>query len=106
MNFLDLVIAMNIVDTSEILGTGYNALGLEGTGYITKVGSDVGYVKVGDRVVVCGTTSTGYATEVQRPTNYCIRAPEGLNDEDVAGMSLPYITVLWSFQDKANLRKG
>ncbi|KAK5626220.1 hypothetical protein RRF57_001935 [Xylaria bambusicola] len=106
MNFTDVVIALGIINSSEILGEGYNTLGLEGAGYVTKVGAAVNHVAVGDRVLVIGTNSTGFATEVQRPAEFCCKIPDGLSNEDAATMPAVYITVLRCFLDKANLQRG
>ena len=106
MNFHDLMIVMNMFDSPIALGKGYNSIGMEGTGYVTKIGSGVTNIKVGDRVVVVGSNSTGFATEIQRPAEFCIHCPERLRDEEAAGMPFAYMTVLWCFLDKANLRRG
>ncbi|KAI0199508.1 putative polyketide synthase [Astrocystis sublimbata] len=106
MNFTDVVIALGIINSSEILGEGFNALGLEGTGHVTKIGAAVDHVAPGDRVLVIGTNSTGFATEVQRPAEFCCKIPEDLSSEDAATMPAVYITVLRCFLDKAQLQRG
>ena len=106
MNFRDLAIAMGIVDTAQSLGAGFNQLGVEGAGFITELGSNVKNLEVGDRVVTCGAGSGGYATECIRPAVYCVHIPERLTTEDAAGIIVPYATVLWSFVNKGNLKKG
>lgn len=106
MNFTDVVIALGIINSSEILGEGFNTLGLEGTGYVTKAGAAVDHVGVGDRVLVIGTNSAGFATEIQRPAEFCCRIPDELSDQDAATMPAVYITVLLCFLEKANLRRG
>lgn len=106
MNFLDLAVAMNIVDMAQSLGKGYNALGSEGAGIITKVGNNVSNLKIGDRVATMGVDTSVFATTLQRPAKLCVRLPSGLSDEDAAGILVPYATVLWSFVEKARLQKG
>ncbi|OCK74548.1 putative polyketide synthase [Lepidopterella palustris CBS 459.81] len=106
MNFRDLAIAMGIVDTAQSLGAGFNQLGVEGAGFVTELGSNVQHLKVGDRVMTCGAGSGGYATECVRPAIYCVHIPESLSTEDAAGIVVPYATVLWSFVNKGNLKKG
>ena len=105
LNFLDLAMAMNIVDMSQSLGKGYNALGSEGAGVVTKVGANVSDFKVGDRVATMGVDTSVFATTLQRPARLCVRLPSNLSDEDAAGILVPYVTVLWSFIEKARLRK-
>lgn len=106
MNFRDLAIAMGIVDTAQSLGAGFNQLGVEGAGFITELGSNVKNLTIGDRVMTCGAGSGGFATECIRPAVYCVHIPERLSTEDAAGIVVPYATVLWSFVNKGNLRKG
>ena len=106
MNFLDLAVAMNIVDMAQSLGKGYNALGSEGSGIVTRVGSNVTNLKVGDRVATMGVDTSVFASKLQRPAESCVRLPCGLSDEDAAGILVPYATVLWSFIEKARLKKG
>jgi len=106
MNFTDVLIAMGIINSVEALGKGYNAFGLEGTGYVTKIGSNVKHIAVGDRVMLIGTNSTGLATEIQRPAQYCIKIPDQLSSEDAATMPAVYCTVLICLLDKARLQKG
>ncbi|KNG81092.1 putative polyketide synthase [Aspergillus nomiae NRRL 13137] len=106
MNFHDLMIVMNMFDSPLELGQGFNSVGMEGTGYVTRVGENVINVNPGDRVVVIGSNSTGFATKVHRPAEYCVPCPEGLRDEEAAGMPFAYMTVLWSFIDKGQLQRG
>ncbi|EME41518.1 polyketide synthase-like protein [Dothistroma septosporum NZE10] len=106
MNFLDLAVAMNIVDMSQSLGKGYNALGSEGTGVVTKVGANVTEFQIGDRVATMGVDTSVFATTLQRPARLCVRLPTGLSDEDAAAILVPYVTVLWSFIEKARMKKG
>jgi NADPH:quinone reductase-like Zn-dependent oxidoreductase/NAD(P)-dependent dehydrogenase (short-subunit alcohol dehydrogenase family)/aryl carrier-like protein len=106
MNFTDIVIAMGLINSSEVLGEGQNTLGLEGGGYVVKAGSNVKHVQVGDRVMLMGTNSTGLATMVQRPAEYCVKISDSLSFEDAATMPVLYVTVLRCFLDKANLQKG
>lgn len=106
MNFLDLAIAMNIVDTADQLGEGWNAMGSEGVGYVTRRGANVTSLEIGDRVVWRGVECHGYATKLQRPAEYCVKVPDSLSNEDAAGFAFPYMTALWSLVDKANLQRG
>jgi NADPH:quinone reductase-like Zn-dependent oxidoreductase/acyl carrier protein/NAD(P)-dependent dehydrogenase (short-subunit alcohol dehydrogenase family) len=106
LNFLDLAVAMNIVDMAQSLGRGYNALGSEGAGVITKVGSNVSDFKPGDRVATMAADTGVFASKLRRPASACVHLPPDLSDEDAAGLLIPYVTVMWSFVEKARLRKG
>lgn len=106
LNFTDVLIAMGVIDSVEALGKGYNAFGLEGCGYVTKIGPDVTHLSVGDRVMLIGTNSAGFGTEIQRPGSFCIKIPDTLSSEDAASMPAVYVTVLLCFLDKCHLQKG
>ncbi|PYI11208.1 putative polyketide synthase [Aspergillus sclerotiicarbonarius CBS 121057] len=106
MNFHDLMTAMSILDGSVELGEGSNSLGMEGTGYVTRVGMNVDHVRIGQRVVVYRPTSSTFATKVRSSSDFCVPCPEGLRDEEAAGMAVAYMTVLWCLVDKGQLQKG
>lgn len=106
LNFLDIAVAMNIVDMDQSLGRGYNALGSKGAGVITRIGSQVSDLNVGDRVATMAADTGVFATMLRRQASQCVRIPSNLSDEDAAGLLIPYVTVVWSFVEKARLRKG
>ena len=106
LNFKDVMIAMGIINGRELLEKGTSAFGLEGTGYITKVGSEVTNVAVGDRVMLIGCESVGMATVIQRPANLCIKIPDQLSDEEAATMPVVYVTVLMFLVERWELAKG
>ncbi|GFF81102.1 polyketide synthase, putative [Aspergillus udagawae] len=106
LNFTDVLIAMGVINSVDALGDGYNTFGLEGAGYVSKVGTDVDHVKPGDRVILIGTNSTGLATQVQRPGGFVLPIPDHLSFEDAATMPAVYVTVLLGLFDKAHLAKG
>lgn len=108
MNFREIMAALGIIniDTIEGRSGGIDAWGGESTGYVTAVGSAVKHLKVGDRVMCLGSSSPGFATEVQRPVECCVKIPDSLSDEDAATMPVVYFTVFCCLIDKANLQKG
>lgn len=107
MNFKDVVIALGIINVSDAIDDkGHYPIGLEGAGYVTKVGSSIKHVKVGERVAVIGPNSNGLATVIQRPGDFCVKIPDHLSFEDAATIPLVYITVLRCVVDKADLQKG
>lgn len=106
LNFTDVLIAMGLVHGVDALGNGFDTFGLEGAGYVSKIGANITHVKVGDRVMILGTSSTGLATQVQRPGRFTLRIPDDLSFEDAATMPSVYITVLLGLVDKAQLEKG
>lgn len=108
MNFRELMGALGIIniETVELRSGGINAWGGESTGYVTAIGSAVKHLKVGDRVMCMGSSSPGFATEVQRPAECCVKIPDSLSDEEAATMPIVYFTVFCGLIDKANLQKG
>ena len=108
LNFRDLLVALGIINLETIEGRsgGINAWGGESTGYITATGSAVKHLKIGDRVMCMGSSSPGFATEVQRPAEFCVKIPDSLSDEEAATMPIVYFTAFVCLIDKANLQKG
>ncbi|KAK2048031.1 putative polyketide synthase [Colletotrichum somersetense] len=106
INFTDVLIAMGVVHGVDALGSGFDSFGLEGAGYVSKVGADIDHVKIGDRVMVLGTSSSGLATQVQRSGKQTLPIPDHLSFEDAATMPSVYVTVLLGLIQKAQLEKG
>ena len=108
MNFRELMVALGIIDTETVQGRigGIDAWGGESTGYVTAIGSAVKHLKVGDRVMCMGSSSPGFATEVQRPVECCVKIPDSLSDEEAATMPIMYYTAFVGLIEKANLQKG
>lgn len=86
--------------------SGSSTFGLEGVGYITKLGSKVTNVAFGDRIMTVGADSVGMATVIRRPAQLCIKIPDQLSDEEAATMPLVYITVLIFLVEKWKLYRG
>lgn len=106
LNFKDVMIAMGIINGGDTLKQGTSSFGLEGTGYITMVGSEVTNIGVGDRVMLIGCESVGMATVIQRPANLCVKIPDQLSDEEAATMPVVYVTVLMFLVEKWKLERG
>jgi NADPH:quinone reductase-like Zn-dependent oxidoreductase len=107
LNFHDVAVAMGIVGPDgHMEEDGYHGLGSEGTAVVTAAGSNVKHVAVGDRVVFMEISTACFATEMQLPAALVARAPEGVSDEDAAGLIVPYATVLWSLLEKAHIKRG
>ncbi len=107
MNFHDVAEAMGIMDPDGHSDSdGYHGLGCEATAIVTAVGDNVKHVSVDDRVIFMEMPTGVFATEVQLPATLVVRAPENVSDEDAAGLTVPYTTVLWSFVEKAHVKRG
>lgn len=105
LNFKDVMIAMGIIVGDKTIN-GSSNFGLEGVGYITKVGSQVTNIAVGDRVMTVGGESVGMATVIQRPAQFCVKIPDHLSDEEAATMPLVYVTVLMFLVEKWKVHEG
>ncbi|RDW86492.1 type I polyketide synthase [Aspergillus mulundensis] len=107
LNFHDVAEAMAIMDPEGSTDAdGYHGLGGEGTATVTAVGANISHVAVGDRVVFMDVPTGAFATEIQIPAALVAKTPENLSDEDAAALTVPYLTVMWSFLEKAHLKRG
>lgn len=107
LNFHDVAVAIGIVGPDgQMENDGYHGLGTEGVAIVTGVGEGVNHVAVGDRVVFLEIVTSCFATEMQVTADLVVRAPDNVSDEDAAALLVPYTTVLWSFVEKANLKRG
>ncbi|KMO34594.1 NADPH:quinone oxidoreductase [Methylobacterium variabile] len=105
------VAALNFFDTLIIAGR-YQVKpelpfspGAEACGVIEALGPGVESFRVGERVIV----HLGYGAcreRVVAPVSGLTRVPEGVSDEQAAGLSVTYGTSLHALQDRANLKPG
>lgn len=105
------VAALNFFDTLIIAGR-YQVKpdlpfspGAEACGVIEALGSGVEAFRVGERVIV----HLGYGAcreRVVAPVSGLTRVPDGVSDEQAAGLSVTYGTSLHALQDRANLQPG
>ena len=102
LNYADVLTATG----ANIGENGSGTFGLEGVGYITKLGSKVNNVAVGDRVMTVGADSIGMATVIRRPAQLCIKIPAELSNEEASTMPLVYVTVLMFLVEKWTLSQG
>ena len=107
LNFQAVLVAMGLVHGADALGAGRDPFAMESAGYVSKIGAHINHVKVGDRVMSLGTSSTGLAaTRVQSPGRFTRCIPDDLSFEEAATMPAVYVTVLLGLVDKAQLQKG
>ncbi|CAI7576810.1 unnamed protein product [Penicillium palitans] len=98
LNFKDVLCAMGIVEAKD------NEFGHEGAGIVRRIGPEVQYLKVGDRVMVVG--SCLFGTQLVLSENLCEKIPGGLSFTDAASMPCVFSTSIYSIFDVGNLKKG
>ena len=98
INFKDILVTMGIVDDE---GAG---LGLEGSGIVRAVGTNVTHLKPGDRYMTMGITNM--STRKVGPAEHFVKIPDALSFEDAATMPCVYSTVIYSLLWEARIRKG
>ncbi len=79
-------------------------IGHEAAGVITRVGSNVKDFKVGEEIILAAPEGCLRSYVVSVPTYY-LRKPKHIKFED-ALMVVPYMTVLYSLRNRAQLEKG
>ncbi|KAL6912402.1 hypothetical protein FSST1_010162 [Fusarium sambucinum] len=100
LNFKDVLIAMGIVEAINN-GLAASDFGFEGAGVVTRVGSGVQHLVVGDRVAF---SSTGYFSTSQTiPEIYCTNIPESVTFEEAATMLCVFGTAMYGLVDLARL---
>ncbi|KAL3417435.1 polyketide synthase [Phlyctema vagabunda] len=98
MNFRDVLVTMGLVDSGSV------GLGLEGSGVITAIGSDVNDLQVGDRVMTMG--QNYFSTQTIATADHVVKIPDTLTFEDAATMPCVYVTVIHALLKMAEIRKG
>ncbi|KAF5870470.1 putative polyketide synthase protein [Botrytis fragariae] len=81
-----------------------SGLGAECAGIITKVGSKVINLSIGDRVLAFNGSS--FSTSINTTTDLCAKIPDTLSFEDAATMLYVYSTVIHGLQDITRLEAG
>ena len=88
---------MGLIQSSE------NGLGLEGSGIVREIGTDVKGLEVGDRVMMMDKNS--FSTRMVSPAKRCIRIPDSLSLEGAATMPSVYSTVIHCLMMMAQLQR-
>ena len=96
LNFKDVMIAMGQLE--EL------ALGLDCSGIVSRVGSEVKNFKIGDRVMTW--TVGAFCNFARSPESMCVSIPEALTFGVAASMPLIFSTAWYALSNTANLKKG
>lgn len=79
-------------------------IGFEGSGIVRAVGTNVGYLTAGDRVMFLG--SGCFTTLYTLNASLCVKMDDLMTFEKGAVLPCVYATALMALADKLNLRKG
>ena len=83
-----------------------NGLGLEGAGEIVAVGEGVTDLAVGDRIGYADMPMGAYAEERVMPAKIAVKLPDGISDEQAAGMMLKGMTTQFLIKTCFPVEKG
>ncbi|NRA11946.1 MAG: SDR family NAD(P)-dependent oxidoreductase, partial [Crocinitomicaceae bacterium] len=104
LNFRDIMIAMGLLSDDAVNGGLFGkTFGLECAGIISKVGSEVTNVKVGDEVMATAPSCLGgyaYAYGV-----HCVKKPAGISWHEAASLPVVYTTAYFSLIHHCRLEK-
>jgi NADPH:quinone reductase len=103
-------IGVNFIDTYHRSGL-YpvptpSGLGTEAAGTVEAVGSNVDWVKPGDRVAYCTSPVGAYSTERNVPADKLVKLPAGIDDATAASMMLKGLTVQYLLRQTFPLKGG
>jgi NADPH2:quinone reductase len=81
--------------------------GSESAGVVIEVGSTVGTVRIGERVMgVSGEGGGGFAQQIVLPEDRVFHLPEGMSFEQAAATPVVYGTTLYALKQRAAMRPG
>ncbi|KAI9744654.1 MAG: hypothetical protein M1818_002183 [Claussenomyces sp. TS43310] len=98
LNFRDIMVAMG-----EVPNTSF---GDEGAGIVSKVGSDVTDIQVGDRVLIVNVELGTFQTYTRATRDYVAKIPDSMSFEVAAGIPVIYCTAIYCLYEIGRLSKG
>ncbi|HHE40644.1 MAG TPA: hypothetical protein ENL10_03995, partial [Candidatus Cloacimonetes bacterium] len=105
LNFRDIMIAMGLLSDEAVEGGLFGrTFGLECSGVVSAVGSDVTTLRVGDEVMATAPSCLGgfaYPMEV-----HCVKKPKNIDWNEAAGLPVVYTTAYFSLVHHCRLQKG
>ncbi len=105
LNFRDIMIAMGLLSDEAVEGGLFGrTFGLECSGVVSAVGSDVTTLRVGDEVMATAPSCLGgfaYPLEV-----HCVKKPKNIDWNEAAGLPVVYTTAYFSLVHHCRLQKG
>ncbi|KAK8129684.1 polyketide synthase PKS2 [Apiospora kogelbergensis] len=98
LNFRDVMVAMGEVAAATF--------GHEGAGVVTKVGSGVTDVQIGDRMLVLSALHGTFQTHTRIPREIAAKIPDDMAFEEAAGIPVIFSTAYHCLIEVARLKKG
>jgi len=98
LNFKDVLLALHRVPAAGPV------LGIECAGVVTRVGSGVSHLSVGDKVLAMAPGS--FSRYVNVPACTVAALPEGLSFEEAATLPIAFLTAAYALEDLAKLKAG
>jgi NADPH:quinone reductase len=103
-------VGLNFIDTYHRSGL-YplqmpSGVGLEGAGVVEAVGSNVTWVKPGDRVAYAGGPPGAYSEVRLLPAHRLVKIPEGVSDQTAAAAMLKGLTVQYLIRQTYRVKAG
>ncbi|KAK8039588.1 polyketide synthase PKS2 [Apiospora rasikravindrae] len=98
LNFRDVMVAMGEVAAATF--------GHEGAGVVTKIGSGVTDVKIGDRMLVLSALHGTFQTHTRIPREIAAKIPDDMAFEEAAGIPVIFSTAYRCLIEVARLKKG
>lgn len=81
-------------------------LGTEGAGLVTRVGSHVTDMEIGDRVIVLSANQGTFQTYTRIPKGAAIKIPESMDFDVAAGLPVASFVAFYSLVEVGRLKKG
>ena len=79
-------------------------MGVEGSGIVRRIGSDVTDIQVGEAVAFIG--AGFFQTRIIIPAKICVKPPPNIALDAAATLPVVFSTVVYSLMHLASLRKG
>lgn len=102
LNYIDVYHRTGLYPLGELPATP----GMEGAGVVVAVGEGVDEVAPGDRVAYAGLPPGAYAQERLLPAHRLVKLPDGISDQQAAGMMLQGMTVQYLLRSTFHVKPG
>lgn len=105
LNFRDVMFAQGVIG-DEMLENGFTgpSLGFECSGVVTRIGTAVSSVKVGDRVMAFAPAA--FASHVVVPANMAMPVPDNVPLKAAATIPVAFLTAWYGLVTQARLKRG